>query len=61
MGVGMCLPTNALYILRVMEKEAGLTKREVGGTLATISVGCANFGALLAPISTSATPHNLTR
>lgn len=52
-GVGICVPTTPMFMLRILEREAGLTKAEVGGSLATTAGTMIMIGALVAPTVSS--------
>lgn len=53
-GLGVCVPTTPIFMLRILEREAGLRKAEVGGSLATTAMTFIMLGALTAPTISSA-------
>jgi len=49
-GIGLTGPTNPAFVLRILEIDAGLTKREVGGALGAVLFAILMLGALLGPL-----------
>uniref|UniRef100_A0A6T8DUC9 Major facilitator superfamily (MFS) profile domain-containing protein n=1 Tax=Prymnesium polylepis TaxID=72548 RepID=A0A6T8DUC9_9EUKA len=52
-GSAMFLPTHPLFMLRILYREAGLTKKELGGAMAAVSTDFMYSGAIIAPTVSS--------
>lgn len=53
LSTGLMIPTHPLLMMRILERDAGLTKDELGGALATTSTMFMMFGALVGPTVSS--------
>jgi MFS family permease len=50
LGSGIAIPTNPLFVLKILHREAGLTKEELGGVIASTTATFYFAGALIAPM-----------
>jgi hypothetical protein len=48
-GVGLVMPTHSLFMMRILQREAGLHKRQIGGAVATTTISTAMVGVRRAP------------
>jgi len=48
-GSAMVMPVNTIFILRIVERETGMTKDQMGGVASTLSTALLMISALIAP------------